>query len=75
MSIPDDPAESIPVKKTYCDRSQPHVWFLIYWEGQQVTPFSTLEDAKQYVRAGIEDESILYPALLEIHAENIMVIE
>ena len=33
------------------------------------------DDAMQYVRAGVKDESILYPATLEIHAENIVVIE
>ena len=68
-----DPAESVSVKERYCDMSKPHVWILIDWGAHDATPFYTLERAMQYVRAGVEDESILYPALLEIHAENIVV--
>lgn len=67
--------ESVEVCEYYCDKSKPHVWILVDWEEHQVTPFNTLEDAMQYVRAGVKDESILYPATLEIHAENIVVIE
>ena len=75
MRFTRESAESVRIRDDYFDRSQPHVWILINWGGHEVTPFSTLEDAMQYVRAGVEDESILYPALLEIHAENIVVIE
>jgi hypothetical protein len=67
--------ESVEVCRYYCDESKPHVWILVDWEEHKATPFNTLEDAMQYVRAGVKDESILYPALLEIHAENIVVIE
>ena len=59
----------------YCDKSKPHVWILVNWDSFWMVAFNTLEDAMQYVRAGVKDESILYPALLEIHAENIVVIE
>lgn len=67
--------ESVEICDAYCDVSKPHVWILIDWGAHEVTPFETLEGAMQHVRAGVKDESILYPALLEIHAENIVVIE
>ena len=63
--------ESVEVCDMYCDISKPLVWILVDWDSHEVTPFYTLEEAMEFVRAGVKDESILYPALLEIHAENI----
>ena len=67
--------ESVEIHDDYYDKSKPHVWILVNWDSFWMTAFNTLEDAMQHVRAGVKDESILYPALLEIHAENIVVIE
>jgi len=63
--------ESVGVCEYYCDKSNPHVWILVDWGAHEVTPFNTLEEAMEFVRAGVKDKSILYPATLEIHAENI----
>ena len=67
--------ESVEICDVYCDVSKPLVWILVDWDAHEMTPFNTLEEAMEFVRAGVKDESILYPALLEIHAENIVVIE
>jgi len=63
--------ESVGVCDMYCDMSKPYVWILVEWDACSMTPFNTLEGGMEFVRAGVKDESILYPALLEIHAQNI----